>query len=143
MVVLLLGIVFIGPERMPRVAYQVGKAVRTMQSYARAVRNEFREEIDYLDTQYKTIRGEVDEARTAIREQGRQIDSEIKSVTSEVQSAGASLSNVVSFPAGEPLSSAPPASAPADAMPATPTSPAPAASLDSVQQPEGGKTLVF
>ncbi len=64
LLVLVLLLIVVGPERLPQMAYQIGRAVRQMQMYARAVRDEFKDEIDYLDEQYKTIRGEVGIVRT-------------------------------------------------------------------------------
>ena len=67
-VVFVLMLIFVGPERMPTVAYQIGRAVRTMQKYARAVRDEFSDEIGYIEEQVRTVKGEVATARSAIRD---------------------------------------------------------------------------
>jgi len=64
LLVLILMLVVVGPERLPAMAYQIGKAVRTLQQYARAVRDEFSDEIGYVEEQYKTLRGEVDATRS-------------------------------------------------------------------------------
>jgi sec-independent protein translocase protein TatB len=69
LLILVLLLVVVGPERLPAMAYQIGRAVRTLQQYARAVRNEFSDEFDYLEEQYRTVRGEVDTARTELRKQ--------------------------------------------------------------------------
>lgn len=69
LLILVLLLVVVGPERLPAMAYQIGRAVRTLQQYARAVRNEFRDEFDYLEEQYRTIRGEVDTARAELQEE--------------------------------------------------------------------------
>ena len=69
LLVFVLLLVVVGPERLPAMAYQIGKAVRTMQKYARAVRDEFKDEFDFVEDQVKTVRGEIDVARVAVREQ--------------------------------------------------------------------------
>ncbi len=79
-VVLVLMLIFVGPERMPVVAYQVGRAVRTMQKYARAVRDEFSDEIAYVEEQVKTVRGEVDATRTAIRDEQQKFNAELAEI---------------------------------------------------------------
>jgi Tat protein translocase TatB subunit len=87
--VLVIGILaffVIGPERMPVVAYQIGRAVRTLQQYARAVRDEFGEELGYVEEQYKTIRGDFDEARRELREQQRVIEAEWRTQQTEIES---------------------------------------------------------
>lgn len=86
LLVLVLLLVVVGPERLPTMAYQIGRAVRTMQGYARAVRDEFRDEIDYLDEQYKTIKGQVDEAQQVMRTENAKLNAELREVSSTVES---------------------------------------------------------
>jgi sec-independent protein translocase protein TatB len=83
--VMVLLLVVVGPQRLPTVAYQIGRAVRTMQMYARAVRDEFSEEITYLEDQYKTVRGEVDETRRSLREETAKMDAELRAVTASAE----------------------------------------------------------
>ena len=78
LLILVLMLVVVGPERLPTVAYQIGRAVRTMQRYARAVRDEFSDEIGYLEEQYKTVKGEIDDMDQSIRKAGAGFDSEMK-----------------------------------------------------------------
>jgi sec-independent protein translocase protein TatB len=94
LLVLVLMLVVVGPQRMPQVAYQIGRAVREMQKYARAVRDEFSDEWEYLDTQAKEIRGEVDsagrdlaEVRRSLRAETAQMDEELKAATNDAQKA--------------------------------------------------------
>ncbi len=79
LLILVLLLVVVGPERLPNVAYQIGRAVRQMQRYARAVRDEFSEEIGYLEEQYRTVKGEIDTASESIRKTGADFDSELRS----------------------------------------------------------------
>lgn len=87
LLVLVLLLVVVGPDRLPNVAYQLGRAVREMQKYARAVRDEFGEEMEYIQEQYDTIRGDIDTARQEIRQQGKALDAELKSAQAEFKSA--------------------------------------------------------
>ena len=66
-IVMVLLLVVVGPERLPTVAYQVGRAVRQMQRYARAVRDEFSDELGFLDEQFQTIKGETAAAGDSLR----------------------------------------------------------------------------
>src|SRR5690242_5459865 len=77
-------LVVVGPERLPTVAYQVGRVVRQMQRYARAVRDEFGDEIGYLEEQYKTVKGEVDSAQQSLRSQQQQLTRELNEATGPV-----------------------------------------------------------
>lgn len=123
LLILVLLLVVVGPERLPTMAYQIGRAVRTLQQYARAVRNEFRDEFEYLEEQYRTVRGEVDAARVELQKEQAAWQRELQEAAAidlppliEEPKNGASPS-----PAGS-ASSAP--SAPAEsAAPAQPASP--------------------
>lgn len=79
--VLVLLLVVVGPERLPAMAYQIGRAVRTMQQYARAVRSEFSEEFEYIEEQYRTVKGQVDDTRLALREEDRKLQAELRSAS--------------------------------------------------------------
>jgi sec-independent protein translocase protein TatB len=81
LLVLVLLLVVVGPERLPALAYQIGRAVRTMQKYARAVRDEFGDEISYVEEQYRVVRGEVDVARQELRDQQREFSAELREAT--------------------------------------------------------------
>ncbi len=91
LLIMVLLLVVVGPERMPGLAYQLGKAVKTLQSYARAVRTEFGEEIGYIEEQYKTVRGEIDEARVSLRDEQNKFAAEMREATSSIEEGMQSL----------------------------------------------------
>lgn len=105
LLVLVLLLIVVGPERLPQMAYQIGRAVRQMQVYARAVRDEFKDEIDYLDDQYKTIRGEVDQAQRMMRDEQAKLNSGLREVNASIEQATSEISlddKVVPFVAAGP-----------------------------------------
>ncbi len=120
LLVLVLLLVVVGPERLPSMAYQIGRAVRTMQGYARAVRDEFRDEIDYLDDQYKTIKGQVDEAQQVIRTENQKLNSELREVSATVESTVALATTDSPVPGVAAASVEAPAAAPPASEPAKP-----------------------
>lgn len=85
LLVLILMLVVVGPERLPAMAYQIGRAVRTLQQYARAVRNEFSDEIGYVEEQYKTLRGEVDATRVTLRDEQAKMNAEFRDATEPIR----------------------------------------------------------
>ena len=91
LLVLVLLLVVVGPERMPAMAYQIGRAVRTLQKYARVVRDEFQDEFDYIDEQYRVVRGEIETTRSSIRDEQARMEREWResqtSLESEVKAA--------------------------------------------------------
>jgi len=135
--VMVLMLIFVGPERMPQVAYQIGRAVRTMQKYARAVRDEFSEEIGYIEEQVKTVRGEVETTRASLRDQQASFQADLTQIApaplSELMgTSGMSLSNSLSIDGAMPEASTssdsnPPATSEGDTQPApeTPRTPGP------------------
>ena len=124
--VFVLMLVFVGPERMPTVAYQIGRAVRTMQKYARAVRDEFSDEIGFIEEQVRTVKGEVETTRSAIREQSASFQTDLNQIPSAPLSMllgtdPLGLGNAASIDGGTPDSPTP-----ASALAATPAGPEPA-----------------
>lgn len=112
LLILVLLLVVVGPERLPQMAYQIGRAVRQMQLYARAVREEFREEIDYLDEQYRTMRGEIELAQRTLREEEARLNQGLAEVDGTLRAAsldaerslaGTGSAGAVASGAGVPL----------------------------------------
>ncbi len=111
LVILVLMLVVVGPERLPGMAYQIGKAVRTLQSYARQVRDEFSDEIGYIEDQYRTVKGEVDSTRESLREQQLKLNTELRDATEPLRvdptttstTESTPATNVVSISDGQPI----------------------------------------
>ena len=80
LVILAIMLVVVGAERLPTMAYQIGRAVRTLQQYARAVRDEFQDEFDYLDEQMKTLKGGVNDLNQTMREGDRELRRDLDAV---------------------------------------------------------------
>lgn len=118
LVILVLMLVVVGPERLPHVAYQIGKAVRQMQRYARAVRDEFSDEIGYLEEQYRTVKGEIDTASDTFRKSSADFDSELRNAVPKA----AELPPVIpGLPSATKEAATPPPSPNGTANGATPT----------------------
>jgi sec-independent protein translocase protein TatB len=95
LVILILLLVVVGPERLPQMAYQIGRAVRQMQRYARAVRDEFSDEMQYLEEQYNTVRGDIEEARGELEREQRQLDQDMRQLDTEVKAASREIEESV------------------------------------------------
>jgi len=91
LLVFVLLLVVIGPERMPKVAYQIGKAVRTMQGYARVVRDEFQGEFDYFKEESEMIKGELAGARESLRETEDVLRTEKEKLSADLDGAAKSM----------------------------------------------------
>jgi len=136
LLILVLLLVFVGPERLPGMAYQIGKAVRTMQEYARQVRDEFSDEFTYIEEQYKTVKGEVDSTRETMRAESAKMNADLREVTQPIRLAptgtdpagSTATNNVVSINDGRPIDTS-------GITIVSPTDDAPAASATAVQVP--------
>jgi len=121
LLVLVLLLVVVGPDRLPGMAYQIGRAVRQMQGYARAVRDEFRDEIDYLDEQYKTIKGQVEDTQKTLRDEQAKLNTGLREVSTSVDATVALAAEPLSTLSQTPLvpgeSTAAPATPPAETKP--------------------------
>ncbi|HXU24900.1 MAG TPA: Sec-independent protein translocase protein TatB [Tepidiformaceae bacterium] len=134
LLILVLLLVFVGPERLPGMAYQIGKAVRTMQEYARQVRDEFSDEFTYIEEQYKTVKGEVDSTRETMRAESAKMNADLREVTQPIRLAptgtdpagSTATNNVVSINDGRPIDTS-------GITIVSPTDDAPAASATAVQ----------
>ena len=83
-------VIVVGPKRMPEMAYHIGRAVRTLQGYARVVRDEFGEEFGYLNEEMEAIKADVGSVKGSVQEVGddlKAVQSEVTQVTSEVRDA--------------------------------------------------------
>lgn len=95
LVVMALMIVVVGPERLPQMAYHIGRAVRKMQRYARAVRDEFSEELGYIEEQYQAVRGDVEDARRDLQQQQQELDQDMREIDRDVKEAAGELESSV------------------------------------------------
>jgi len=120
LLVLVLLLVVVGPERLPTMAYQIGRAVRTMQGYARAVRDEFKDEIDYIDEQYRTVKGQVEDTRGMLRDEQRKLNDELREVSSTVDSTVAMAADGFAVPPAVTATATDDTPTPADSEPAKP-----------------------
>lgn len=88
LLVFVLMLVVVGPERMPKMAYQIGKMVRTMQGYARVVRDEFQGEMDFFQEESEMIKGELASTRESLRETGEVLRTEQEQLNADLDRAG-------------------------------------------------------
>jgi len=96
LLILVLMLIVVGPSRLPTVAYQLGKAVRTLQGYARVVRDEFSEEIAYIQQEADSVRGELTSAQQQLREADQELRREQAEISREVAQTSTEVKRDVS-----------------------------------------------
>ncbi len=65
--IMVIGVIFVGPERIPEVAVQVAKALRSVRSYATDATSQVRRELDELTKEYEDVRKELKEFRESVK----------------------------------------------------------------------------
>ena len=65
-VVVVIAVVVLGPERIPEVAVQLAKAVRYLRGYATSATSQMRTELDELTREYEQVRRELQEFRQSV-----------------------------------------------------------------------------
>lgn len=96
LLILVLLLVVVGPSRLPTVAYQLGRAVKTLQGYARVVRDEFSEEIAYIQEEAAAVRGELQSAQQELRDANEQLRREQAKFSQEVAQTSGEVKRDVS-----------------------------------------------
>jgi sec-independent protein translocase protein TatB len=94
MLVLVIGVIVLGPERLPEVAVQLARAVRYLRGYATNATADIRAELSELTKEYDEVRKELQEFRQSVKK-------DISSVSDEVDRTLRQSQPIIE-PGGEP-----------------------------------------
>lgn len=81
---LLIAIVF-GPNRLPEIAKQGGRAVRELREYARDFRDEYLTDFEEIREEYLEVRHELKETDSEFRQEMRDLDEDLRSVVKDAE----------------------------------------------------------
>ena len=81
LVILVIALIVVGPQRLPEIAAQMGRFMRTFQRYTSQVTREFGDTMRELEREYDEVKGDW-------RAVGQGLDESARSVTDELQAAG-------------------------------------------------------
>ncbi len=87
LLVAVIAIVVVGPERFPQAAVQVARAIKFLRGYATEATSDLRQEFQDLTKEYEGLRKELDEVRTAAYKQVDEVTGEVRKTQGEVQTA--------------------------------------------------------
>lgn len=96
--VIIIAVIVLGPERIPEVAVQIGKAVKFLRGYATSATSQMRAELDELTREYDEVKRELQEFRHSVRK-------DVTSMAGQVQKAlldEPALKDPIIEPGGEP-----------------------------------------
>ena len=84
-VIVLVAVLVLGPERFPEVAVQVAKLIKMLRGYATNTTSQLRAELLELTREYEDVRKELQEFRESVRGDVTAIGKELDRVISEAQ----------------------------------------------------------
>ena len=87
LLVAVIGIVVLGPERFPQAAVQIAKAIKFLRGYATEATSDLRSEFAELTKEYEGLRKELDEVRGSVYKHVDTITSEVGKAQGEVKTA--------------------------------------------------------
>lgn len=87
LVILVLIMIVVGPTRLPEMAVQLARLLRTARRYASSMTKEFSETMQEMEKEYEEVQGEW-------KEIGQGLDEDLKAVGEELQKAERDASEV-------------------------------------------------
>ena len=87
LLVIILTLIVVGPERLPTVARQIGRMVAQMQGYARAFRDEYMNELSELRSEVEATTRDVTAVRQQLSDASTSIDTEIRGLDQDFSQA--------------------------------------------------------
>ena len=136
-ILLLMAVVF-GPHRLPEIAGQAGRMVRTLREYARDFRDEYLVDFEEVKEEYLEVRHEIEDSRRAVRSEAKSLDTELRTaVTDAEQEATAAVKDVKQAVTGTQPQGPAPDAVP---VPAPDAAPAPRRGAGQARRSPRGRT---
>lgn len=95
LVILIIALIVVGPQRLPEVAAQIGRAVRQIRRYAAEITYQFREELDALTREYEAMQEELKRTQEELRQVQEQIREDARAVAQDLESAQRDIAEAV------------------------------------------------
>ena len=73
LVILVLTLIVVGPQRLPEVAAQIGRTIREFRRYSSGVTKELLDAVQDLENEYQDLRGELKSVSGELLQQGRDL----------------------------------------------------------------------
>lgn len=87
LLILLIALLVLGPQRLPEVGVRLARAVRWLRRFAGEVTGQFRQEFDELVREYEALRSEVQELRQQVNRSTGAVSGEVDKVLEETRQA--------------------------------------------------------
>jgi Tat protein translocase TatB subunit len=105
LVILVITLIFVGPQRLPEMAAQIARAMREFRRYTSSLSREVTEALEDIEKEYRTVQEEWKEVGEAVRQDMKAMEAEVSGAAADARSALSEAER----PAGgeEPASPAP------------------------------------
>ena len=87
LVILLITLIFVGPQRLPEMAAQIARAMREFRRYTSNLNREVTEVLGDLEKEYHSVRQEWKEVGEAVHKDVKAIESEVSGAAADVRTA--------------------------------------------------------
>ncbi|MDP2950261.1 MAG: Sec-independent protein translocase protein TatB [Chloroflexota bacterium] len=108
--ILVLALIVLGPQRLPEFAAQLARLVRQARRYAGQVTSQLKYELGDLAQDYEALREELRQLREELREQSKPLEEELRAVGSELKASSESIQAAASGKLEKPQEAAQPPS---------------------------------
>ncbi len=92
--ILVVAVIVVGPERIPALAVQIAKGIRLLRGYANDTTAQLRSELNDLTREYNSVREELKEFRQALSTGVSSVTGEIDQVLKETEAAAGSVQGI-------------------------------------------------
>jgi sec-independent protein translocase protein TatB len=99
--ILIIAVIVVGPQRIPEVASQLAKAIRYLRGYATDATSQMRTEMDQLMKEYDEVRKELREFREVVGKDVSTMTDQVASVAKDMDQAAQEAQPMIE-PSAEP-----------------------------------------
>lgn len=99
--ILIIAVIVVGPQRIPEVAVQLARAIRYLRGYATGVTAQMRAELDELTREYEEVRKELQEVRQVVSKDLSSASEDMDRATEDIN-RGLQESQPIIEPSAEP-----------------------------------------
>jgi Tat protein translocase TatB subunit len=87
LVILVLAVIVVGPQRLPEFAAQLGRFLRAFRRYSSRITAEFNETLQELEHEYDDMKGEWKDVRQGLQEDYKTVNEGLQDIDEDVRAA--------------------------------------------------------
>jgi Tat protein translocase TatB subunit len=87
LLILVIAVLVVGPQRLPEIAAQLAKFLRAFRAYTSSISRDFNEALEGLEKEYDEMKGEWKEVGEGLDENVKAVDQELRSADSDARDA--------------------------------------------------------